>query len=177
MPPSFFRGSTVKLLVLILSVVFASPAFGGADADSGKSCSDAGITDFKTWMEGDCTVLCEAHTSSDACTPDEGVLVGYGRHRRIRSVSIELQESDCTAGDGKIYGRSKSAECSTPADCPWHYIGNLDLDATDDTGISLISIDGIAAAPLPYMKAVFSSAVCSSGATILVHRRGALQND
>ena len=167
MPPSFSRGSTVKLLVLILSVMFAYPAFGAA--------GDACATTSRTWMEGDCTILCDAHKSDGDCTGNP-ILVGFGRHRRIRSLAIELQvNTNCSSGDAKIYSRSTE----TGADGPWHLIGTIDLDAKDNTGISMIEIDGIAAAPLPYMKAVFSGeAGCSdSGATIVIHRRGAIEND
>jgi len=159
----------VKLLVLILSVMFAYPAFGA----SGDACN---IADTRTWMEGDCTVLCDEHNADTFCTPTaDGILIGYGRHRRIRSLAVELHRSDCSAGDAKIYSRSMGASCT---DCPWHYIGNIDLDADDDSGVSLIAIDGIAAAPMAYMKAVVSGKTCTSdGATILIHRRGALEND
>jgi len=166
-PPSFSRGSTVKLLVLILSVMFATPVYG----ERGDDCSTG-----TTWMEGYCTILCDAITNAGTCnTGDAGaVKIGFGRHRRIRSLAVELQnKGTCTAGaDAKVYSKSLSVIGTEP----WHYIASLDLDATDDVGTSMIAIDGIAAAPMAFIKVV-TTADCTISPTIVLHRRGALEND
>jgi hypothetical protein len=125
-------------------------------------------------MEGYCTVLCDTDDLTGVCG-SAALKIGFGRHRRIRSLAIELQtiEASCGASDIKIYSKADNAT-ATP---PWHYIGSLDLDATDDVGISMISIDGIAAAPMAFIKAVHSGSTCSTGPRVVIHRRGALEND
>ena len=150
--------------VAALGVLFAIPSIG----EDGDPC-----TAGSTWVGGKCTILCD-----DLAAGGEGGSVTCGPiilKNPIGSLAIELQtNTGCAAGGAaKIF--SKSAGSATgAATAPWHYIGQIDLDATatGTTKTSLISVDGTSAAPMRWLKAEISGeGSCADGTDIVVHQR------
>ena len=138
--------------VAALGVLFAIPSIG-ADGDA--------CTAGATWVGGKCTILCDSDTADGTCGP---ILLG----NPSKTFAFELQaNTGCTAGDAKIYSKSLSVAGTRP----WHEIGNIDLDSEDTSGTSMIFVDGGAAAPMRYVKAVITSEADCSNATVVIHQK------
>lgn len=140
-----------------MALLFALPAWAFGDGDG------TGCTAGATWIGGRCTILCGDADGNGTCGP---ILL----ENPINSVAVELQfNTSCSAGTAAVYSKSLSVAGTRP----WHLLGTIALDATDAVGISLISIDGTAAPPMRYLKAVVAShgGCTGAGAVIVVHQK------
>ena len=153
----------MRIFLLAITLFFPLSLNAAPGDNDGTPCT-AGVT----WAGGKCTILCDEITADRTCGP---ILLGT----QMNTIAIELQQNGgssggrCDSGDVFIFSQSKPDQATKD---PWHVLpGNLDLEATNSVGTSLISIDGAAAAPMRYMKAVVTGEAQCDSVTVVVHQK------